>query len=162
MTTPADRPCKNGVFYMRVKNRCHCSQCMEERLEKARASRQAWEARNRDKLSHKHRAYHAVNKERRAAENKIWRQNNLDRGAASAAKRRAAKLQATPPWADLDAIAAFYAVARRLTDETGIAHHVDHIVPLQHPLICGLHVENNLQILTTDDNIAKSNRWTPD
>jgi 5-methylcytosine-specific restriction endonuclease McrA len=78
-----------------------------------------------------------------------------------AAKRRASKIQRTPAWADLDAIRAVYAEARRLTVETGVEHHVDHAVPLQGETVCGLHVEWNLQILTGSENIRKKNRWDP-
>lgn len=77
------------------------------------------------------------------------------------AKRNAAKLGATPPWANQEAIKQFYVEARRLTAETGIPHEVDHIVPLQHPLVCGLHVETNLQVLTAEANNKKNNRWEP-
>lgn len=77
------------------------------------------------------------------------------------AKRNAAKLGATPPWANQEAIKQFYVEARRLTAETGIPHEVDHIVPLQHPLVCGLHVETNLQVLTAEANNTKNNRWEP-
>lgn len=39
--------------------------------------------------------------------------------------------------------------------------HVDHIIPLVHPLVCGLHVETNLQAIDPIKNIKKSNRWPP-
>ena len=74
-----------------------------------------------------------------------------------AGKRRTAKLQRTPPWADLEAIRLIYKEAARLECETGIAHHVDHFYPLQGYLVSGLHVETNLQILTAAENIRKSN-----
>lgn len=76
-----------------------------------------------------------------------------------AAKRRIAKIDRTPAWADQEAIKAFYAEATRLTRETGEMHHVDHIVPLQGEFVCGLHVENNLQVLPWHENVRKHNRF---
>ena len=37
--------------------------------------------------------------------------------------------------------------------------HVDHIVLLQHQLVCGLHVAENLQILPGAFNETKRNHW---
>ena len=79
--------------------------------------------------------------------------------AAASARRVAAKLNRTPPWADMDAISAVYEAARKLSAETGIEHHVDHKIPLQGRLVSGLHVANNLQILTGSDNCRKGNRF---
>ncbi|HEX4608225.1 MAG TPA: hypothetical protein VH092_08465 [Urbifossiella sp.] len=60
------------------------------------------------------------------------------------------------PWADLDAIKSIYQDANRL----GLT--VDHIVPLVSKLVCGLHCEANLQLITFEENLRKSNRFWPD
>ena len=75
------------------------------------------------------------------------------------AARHAAKMKRTPGWADKKAIQRIYDEAVRLTIETGIEHHVDHIIPLQGEKVSGLHVEANLQILTAEMNIRKSNKF---
>ncbi len=81
---------------------------------------------------------------------------------ACGAARKARVLQATPVWADHDAIRNIYAEAARLTAETGIKHHVDHIYPLKSAVMCGLHVHTNLQILPWRENLSKSNLIWPE
>jgi hypothetical protein len=83
---------------------------------------------------------------------KDWKKVNAGKVNASTAKRRAAKLRATPAWADLLSI-------RKIYEECPKGHHVDHIIPLQGKRVCGLHVEYNLQYLPARDNILKHNKF---
>lgn len=48
-----------------------------------------------------------------------------------------------------------YKECANITEETGIQHHVDHIIPISKG---GKHHPDNLQILTATENIRKSNK----
>lgn len=85
---------------------------------------------------------------------------------ARSAKRRSIKLQASPPWltkAQHEEIKDMYRQAKELEKIFfNRKFHVDHIIPLQGKDVCGLHVPWNLQILTAEENIAKSNKHGQD
>jgi hypothetical protein len=69
---------------------------------------------------------------------------------------------ASLPWADRGEIALLRQWSRVMTIFTGIPHVLDHIIPLQHPHVCGLTVPWNLQVIPYAVNAAKSNKWAPD
>lgn len=69
---------------------------------------------------------------------------------------------ATPDWVDREALKRLHAEAKRLTVETGVQHVVDHIVPINHPYVCGLTVPWNLRVITWRQNASKSGYWNPD
>jgi hypothetical protein len=117
-----------------------------------------WRARNPEKALAISRKHHRGNAEARGQQYAEWARKNADKRAASAAKRKAAKLLATPSWVDWGKVAAFYAEAKAIQAKTGTPMHVDHIVPLQGKNVCGLYWEGNLQILTASQNVAKHNR----
>lgn len=50
------------------------------------------------------------------------------------------------------AITAVYDEAKRLTEETGIEHHVDHIFPVSRG---GAHCASNLRVITATENLQK-------
>ncbi len=82
-----------------------------------------------------------------------WRDANLVRKASIDGKKDAVRRGAVVPRYYDSALAMDqYALARKLTEETGIAHHVDHIIPCR---LGGLHHHTNLQVLTAEDNLAK-------
>mgnify|MGYP000856613384 CR=1 FL=1 len=102
-------------------------------------------------------AYVEARRERGAA----WAKANKDRCNAKTAARRAARIQATPPWLTAEmheSVADFYARAQELSLMSEVRYEVDHIVPLNGESVCGLHVPWNLQILTREQNRQKSNR----
>jgi hypothetical protein len=72
------------------------------------------------------------------------------------------KSYAMPGWADKEAIERFYVEAREMTIRTGVKHQVDHVIPLKHKLVCGLHVPANLQVITATENLRKKNSFNPD
>lgn len=84
-----------------------------------------------------------------------WRKQNPLIVRSFGAKRRAKKLKASPSWADLERIKDFYKACPE-------GYTVDHIIPLQGELVCGLHVENNLQYLTSSQNSSKRNKFEPE
>ena len=123
---------------------------------------------NKEKISIQQKKWRETSKEYNQTRLKLWRKdnkehiatykfNNKDSNCAHTAKRRADLLKATPPWADLEAIKEFYTKREQLTKDTGVLHHVDHIVPLNGVEVRGLHCENNLQILTASENLSKYN-----
>ena len=88
-----------------------------------------------------------------------WAKANSDVIVHHVVLRNARKMQSIPAWADKKAIKQFYVESRRLTQETGIRHVVDHIIPLVSNYVCGLHVESNLQVITEKENLSKYNNF---
>lgn len=90
---------------------------------------------------------------------RLWQIKRPDLVRASSSQHRAAKLQATPIWANNKYIKLFYEIALLEEQRTGKACHVDHIIPLQNGIVCGLHNEFNLQVLFGVDNLRKRNKF---
>jgi len=63
-------------------------------------------------------------------------------------------------WADKEKIKSIYKQAVEISESTGVRHEVDHIIPITNKLVCGLHNEFNLQILSISENRAKYNKFT--
>lgn len=64
----------------------------------------------------------------------------------------------TPKWVNKFEIRVIYTTAKMISEKTGIPHEVDHIIPILHKKVCGLHVPWNLQIITRKENHDKSNK----
>lgn len=104
-------------------------------------------------LKQRSRDYYAKTKPIRRAKVKAWQLSNPGKHNSYSAQGKVAKLRAMPPWVDRIAIRSIYERAKIAGME------VDHIIPLRHHLVCGLHVPWNLQLLTETENCRKKNRF---
>lgn len=116
-----------------------------------------WHEKNRQDRNDYCRQWAQENKTLKASLYNEWASCNKHRINALIARRRAAKRSASPKWADQNAIRVVYEAAARMTVSTGIRHEVDHIYPLQSDLVCGLHCEANLRVITKTANLRKFN-----
>jgi len=108
------------------------------------------------------RQYRLKNKESINKRISAWQKANPEKGRAKTARYRSAKYGAIVGWANDFFIGEAYSLASLRTKVTGIKWSVDHIVPLQNPIVCGLHCEDNLRVITAIENSAKRNYHWPD
>ena len=149
---------KENIDHVHEQNRKY----REEHPDKVRANYLRWKGAAPDREKEYNAKRYAENKDEKLALNKKWAAKHPERLAAVKAKYRASKLQRTPDWLTKehhDQIVNVYAERDRIIQDTGIEHHVDHIVPLQGENISGLHVPWNLQVLTATENLKKSNSY---
>ena len=172
MTLPADaitykgNPCKRGHVGWRYR----CGSCIEcakimgaerrrENPELIKEIRQRWWAKNPERAKKLARESflrcRAKNPERMLESRRRWDKANINRirpmMAARNAARYAAKIKATPIWANRNEIRRFY-------ENRPNGFHVDHIIPLKGKTVCGLHILENLQYLPALENCKKGNQ----
>ena len=183
----ANSPCKLGHLGERITRTGTCVECRSitakkryhANPEKTKMITAAKYRKNAEKLKQKRKEAYKLNAEKERAIAKVrsaeWRKNNPDhegnklakkkyakssKGKARASKnsviRRTGIKQATPLWVDMADIADVYLEAAYMQMQ------VDHIVPLRNPLVCGLHVWDNLQLMDAVANNRKGNRYWPD
>ena len=160
---------KNKIWYFEnheenlQRSRKYYAENKEKVLERNKPYMKVWRKENRDHLNEYDKHYRKENKESYDSYTKPymkqWAQENKDSINARNSEHRANKINATPPWANEEAMKEFYKDAQRLTNETGEIHHVDHIIPLKGKNVCGLHCEDNLQVLTKKENLSKGNKF---
>lgn len=112
-----------------------------------------WNKTNKDKVSKYNKSTYA----KKAKYN--WRQNNKGHQKFLTRKRQKCIKRATPCWANQEAIKQLYIAASEKSTNECSEYQIDHIIPIQGELVCGLHVENNLQILSKTKNLSKGNQF---
>ncbi len=148
--------------------------------DKVLAANKAWKAANRERVLELNRASRRRNPETIRRNSKAAYQRRKQRlgieglRAEQRERRKQPKYKAINAEAttrrrlaaraclNKDKVMEFYREAQRLTLETGIPHEVDHIIPLKHPRICGLHNEFNLRVITAEENGRKKNKFDVD
>jgi hypothetical protein len=130
-----------------------CKQCNTKRVS-------LWYQNNKDKK----RIYDAKRrKEKRYLYREASRKHRLNNPAkkkADVIARKSGISTQTPSWANFKYMNLFYKLAKIEQVRTGKAVHVDHIIPIISDVVCGLHCEDNMQLLFAEYNLKKSNHYS--
>lgn len=169
-----DKPCPKGHPPNRYTSNGCCVECKKREIKKKPtpdeiAKKAAYmknymvnyRAEKRDKINGIKRAYYKRNRESLLEKSKKYRDENSHKYVELCRRRRIKIDGATPSWLSIcqkDEIINTYLQCKNITSSTGIPHHVDHIIPINSDIVCGLHVPWNLQIVTAEYNVRKSNR----
>jgi hypothetical protein len=133
----------------------------KDNRERLLANKKLFYANNKDKR----RRYLYNNRDRILKVSQAYRKNNKQKvdemNKVCGANYRAKKKNATVSYSSKNAIRIIYRTASILSKMIGREMQVDHIVPLTNKLVCGLHHEGNLQIISKERNLRKSNKFEP-
>lgn len=168
------QPCKHGHIAPR-KTKGSCVECLKVEWSQANITRADYFAKyNKSKAGQQaKREYYERNKETvvaraqsrtiasKNAYKKKHKQENPEYYKALTNARRRRFRQATPKWLSAEQkleIRLKYRLAIELSRRLGVPHAVDHIVPLQGEEVCGLHVPWNMEVITQEENLKKSNK----
>ena len=167
-------PCKHGHVAPR-KTKGSCVECLKVEWEKGNVARAEYFRQYNQSEAGKEakREYYEKNKDKviaRAQARSVetvrlykykYKAKNPDLYRAHVNFRRRRFRDATPKWLtkeDKRAIRQLYIDAMTVTRITGVPYVVDHIIPLLGETVSGLHVPQNLQVMTREENLKKSNQ----
>jgi hypothetical protein len=144
------KPCKNShTNSAKYVSSGGCVECSTLRILKNKNSKKLYDA--------EYRIKHISQKKITDRQYRVKNKNNLGFKIKELARCKWSKFlrkQRTPLWANKEKIAEFYKEAHRLTLETSILHHVDHILPLNGKEVSGFHV----RVIPYYENLSKSNK----
>lgn len=172
------KSCPHGHVAPRFTSTGNCTVCQRERVaarppelarrytaqhaerhpDRVRASRIKGYRENKEKWHERASAWKHANKDKV----KSYKAKNKHKACEYAARRKSRKVNATPAWACPRKIELVYRQAQLANAIWPGMFEVDHIVPLLGKTVCGLHVENNLQVLDIHQNRSKAGSWSED
>lgn len=144
------------------KRKIHAARTYRIHAKKRNAHTREWLAKHPGKNTQYQSKYYKANREAISARKKKWYLNNKSLNVSYNKVYRGKKFSATPVWANLFFMQEAYALAALRTKITGSVWEVDHIVPIKSKLVCGLHCETNLRVITFAENRTKGNYYWPD
>ena len=145
--------CNKNKKLFSFKKHNHSSDGLSPRCEECqRVYYKQYREKNKERIKKHNAKWTNKNKGKIAKTKRKWRDQNKNKYNAAHALIRARKLNTTPAWADKKQIQEFY-------QKCPPGYEVDHIVPLNGKNVCGLHVLNNLQYLTKNQNRRKGNKY---
>ena len=144
------------------KRNAYAKQYRKDNPEKIKVLAKDWAKKNPEKIKgYAVKAVKAWNERNPDYQSNFYKANK-ERYIAASARRRAAQESATPTWLtaiDKAMIQEMYDVSEARYIQTGIKHHVDHIVPINGKGVSGMHVPWNLQVITAHENLSKGWRF---
>lgn len=161
--------CSRGHIAERITSTAECVVCKRSREDSTKAAKLEYMKQrykdNREQLLAAQNSRDQLHRTKKVEYGRTWRKLNGGYAVAyrlanaalyayHSSMRRARLIRATPMWHERDQIKHLYITANELNLE------VDHIVPLVHPLVCGLHCLANLQLISKSENLIKKNTFT--
>jgi hypothetical protein len=124
-----------------------------------------YQERNKDSIVSYRKSYWSTNRDALLVrQREKYAQNAVTRRTASS-RSRAARAKRIICWGkEADELTRLrevelHELCVRMEGDTGVKFHVDHMIPLQGSLVCGLHVWNNLQAIPRELNQSKKNKF---
>lgn len=153
----------NKAYYKKNKRKIlkRCADWKKSNKERVKLLDSSYRDRNRERERQRLKVYSENNPEKIRASSGRYRSANLEKYRFYEASRRARKANATPAWfGELDemVLSEAFSLCVQREKETGIKWHVDHLIPIQARMACGLHYSDNVQVIPAAVNCLKSNQ----